>query len=303
MKPLSRTSMISTSCALVCGVLVTGMFATSANAFQRTLTCIPGGSINACGAGEEPRPLYWPTSCVTYHIHDGGTVQTDNERAYSAIRASFEAWNEVDCSYQEIEFGGYTNEDRVGYNPNSNNANIVVFRDTGWTHSSGILALTSVTFKASSGEIFDADIEMNSAEYRFTTTDNDLQVLIDVQNTITHEAGHFVGLDHSAEPESTMYATAPLKETRKRSLHEDDIEGYCEIYPVAANPTRNGCWGAPVGYFEKPLYGPGDDTPVEEESPACACSTPARSTSKTPWGLAVLGALVVFGSVLVRRSR
>lgn len=282
-------------------ILVTLAIATPATAYVRTTTCIPGGGINGCADGETPKPLYWPSSCVTFHINEDGTSRTNPERTFAALRTSFEAWNEVECSFIDLEFGGYTNETRVGYNPDSNNANITVFRDDDWEHSRGILALTSVTFKGSTGEIFDADIEFNSQAYNFTTTDNDLQVLIDVQNTATHEVGHFIGLDHSGVAESTMYATAPLKETKKRTLHQDDIDGLCEIYPLADAPANTGCWGAPVGFFERPLYGPGDDTPASNPPETCGCTTPARS-SAMPWTLALLVAGLAIAVVQRRRQ-
>jgi len=294
---MKQTSRVALG-ALVAAVVVAAAPAT-ASAFIRTTTCIPGASINGCATNETPLPLYWPSSCVTYHINEAGTTRTNLERTFGALRTSFDAWNAVDCSFVELEFGGYTNEDRVGFNPNADNANIVVFRDTNWEHSRGILALTSVTFKGSTGEIFDADIEFNSQAYNFTTTDNDLQVEIDIQNTATHEVGHFIGLDHSQEPESTMFATAPLKETKKRSLHQDDIAGVCDIYPIADVPAGGSCWGAPIGFFERPLYGPGDDTPVMEDPGPCGCSTPGSSPG-VPW-LGALGVLGVLGLGLWRR--
>ena len=50
-------------------------------------------------------------------------------------------------------------------------------------------------------------------------------VSIDVQNTITHEAGHTLGLDHSADPSATMAASAPAGETSKRVLQPDEVAG------------------------------------------------------------------------------
>jgi hypothetical protein len=72
---------------------------------------------------------------------------------------------------------------------------------------------------------------------------------MDLQNTVTHEAGHFIGLAHPCEitqaaasangvpvcsggamSSTTMYPSAPLCETRKQSLDADDIDGVCAIY-------------------------------------------------------------------------
>jgi hypothetical protein len=62
-------------------------------------------------------------------------------------------------------------------------------------------------------------------------------VRMDVQNTVTHETGHSLGLDQSPDPNATMYASAPFGETSKRALGSDDIQGICAIYPRGANPV------------------------------------------------------------------
>lgn len=260
-------------------------------AFERTMTCTSSGA-NACEAGEVPQPVFWPVGCVTYHINQVGTDDTDNERAFDALEASFATWNEPDCSYLTLINGGFTTEDRVGYNPYTGpegNANVLVFRNTTWEHGAGIVALTSVTYSPANGEIADADIEFNGEDYRFTTTDDPRRVLIDIANTTTHEAGHFLGLDHSAVPEATMFATAPSGETDKRSLHQDDIDGLCAIYPKQQDPGSNACLGAAPGFFDRPELGPNDGPPPAQALGSCACATPQ------PARLGVLGALLVLG--------
>ena len=57
---------------------------------------------------------------------------------------------------------------------------------------------------------------------------------------MTHEVGHYLGLDHSQIQEATMYRSARLGETKKRSLEQDDIDGVCSIYPVSESPLECG---------------------------------------------------------------
>ena len=52
----------------------------------------------------------------------------------------------------------------------------------------------------------------------------------DLQNTLTHELGHALGLDHSSIPQATMAASSTQGETSKRALHQDDKEGHSYIY-------------------------------------------------------------------------
>jgi hypothetical protein len=56
-------------------------------------------------------------------------------------------------------------------------------------------------------------------------------VATDVQNTLTHELGHALGLAHAPSQFSTMYATSQPGETSKRVLDSGSQEFLCEAYP------------------------------------------------------------------------
>lgn len=134
-----------------------------------------------------------------------------------------------------------------------------------WQHVDDIIALTTMTFDTGTGEVFDADTEFNAAlnpatnqpYYHFTdlpglacgtpATEGCVPacanptdptetgcVATDVQNTATHEFGHFIGLAHPPDMAATMYAYAPPGQTSKRVLNQDDINGLCDIYPIGS---------------------------------------------------------------------
>src|SRR5262249_13561011 len=87
-----------------------------------------------------------------------------------------------------------------------------------WHSATGTLAITTTTCNSRTGRLYDADLEMNAAAHRFTTVDgppctSEVQpecAARDIQNTVTHEFGHSLGLAHSPDPRSTMYAGAEL---------------------------------------------------------------------------------------------
>ena len=57
---------------------------------------------------------------------------------------------------------------------------------------------------------------------------------LDVQNTVTHELGHWLVLGDlygGADTEKTMYGYTAYGETKKRSLESDDVNGINAIYP------------------------------------------------------------------------
>jgi hypothetical protein len=136
-------------------------------------------------------------------------------------------------------------------------------------HGDGVIATTTTTANRLTGQILDTDIELNDApsstgsKFTFTTVDGlpctspteTGCVRIDVQNTVTHEAGHTLGLDHSTDPNATMYASAPPGDLSKRDLAADDIAGICAIYPrgaatvtcLAQNTSGSGCSQAQNG--------------------------------------------------------
>jgi MYXO-CTERM domain-containing protein len=166
-----------------------------------------------------------------------------------------------------------------------------------WDHGDGVIATTTTTSNRFTGQINDTDIEINDSvpssgtKFIFTAVDgapcidpNQTGcVRMDVQNTITHEAGHSLGLDHTTDPNATMYATAPQGETSKRVLGSDDIQAICTIYPLG-KPTVTG------------NLDPISLTPIRSSNGGCGCSQ-----AQTGPG-AVLGALAFFLQIR-RRSR
>lgn len=158
----------------------------------------------------------------------------------------------------------------------SDNTNSIVVLDD-WPYAEGTLAVTLVTLNARTNELLDADIAFNADEHHFKVLpegarrDDDFD---DVQNTITHELGHVLGLMHNnTAPDLVMYPSAAPGELTKRQLKQDDRDGLLSLYGVATE--------APV--------------PAVVTPPAMGCSS--TSTAST-WALCF--ALV---TLLLRRRR
>ncbi|MGC4117830.1 MAG: matrixin family metalloprotease [Myxococcales bacterium] len=218
--------------------------------------------------------LFWCTRQPSFVVNEKGSQDAGAQASIEAVRRSFQTWTQTGCSDLAILDEGTTRQTDVGFDSGaSDNQNLVVWREVDcasvvpagasclddggcnnqygcWDHEPETIAITTTSFDNDTGEILDADIELNGAGFVFTTVDspqcsgparpgaNDC-VSTDIQNTVTHEAGHFLGLDHAPDRSSTMFASEAEGETLKRTLSDDDVQGVCAIYPtgIAASPS------------------------------------------------------------------
>jgi hypothetical protein len=149
--------------------------------------------------------------------------------------ASFLAWADLECATGFATLAISKLADvachAAEYNKDGSNANVVMFQDNRWNYTGefNTLAKTTVTYDNDTGEILDADIELNHAFNEFTTTDDN--VVYDLQSILTHEIGHFIGIDHSPDFYATMTPGYDQGSIELRSLETDDIDAVCAIYP------------------------------------------------------------------------
>lgn len=216
---ISMRSMNRLSAALI---IAASLFPSPAYAFVRE---------KAQGSG---KGLYWPEVPVHFRINAAcAGADTGKGACIEAVKSSFEEWSTPDCTFLTFAYDGDTSNKAVGYDPSSGavNDNLIIWQFYDWAYESSGIALTTTTYKVETGEIVDADMELNGRDFRFAILDKTDPMFTDIANTVTHEAGHFVGLDHASDPHTTMYPAAPYGEISKRQLAQDDIDGICEIYP------------------------------------------------------------------------
>lgn len=118
--------------------------------------------------------------------------------------------------------------------------------------SSLVVALTVLTYDRNSGDIRDADVLLDDWGHDFCVAPDCAAAQYDLQSTLTHEFGHVLGLDHSTEPEATLFAGADPKESKKRTLDSDDTVGVCTAYRTTCKactdtPARSGCQAGSLG--------------------------------------------------------
>ncbi|MEM1348707.1 MAG: matrixin family metalloprotease [Myxococcota bacterium] len=223
--------------------------AQDAAAFNQTQTCNINGGILACDEDETPKGVRWPTRSVDYLLHEDGSKDYPSssgqlpEALIDAVTQSFEAWSTLPCTDFELVYTGTTSSRQIGFSRDlgSHNLNVVVWQSQ-WprVYSRSAYALTSVTYDTKTGLIADADIEVNDDSWNYSIGPSDPE-RVDIQNMMTHEVGHFIGLDHNSDSTTAMFPLSNLGEISKRDLAQSDIDGMCTIYPPLEESVDGGC--------------------------------------------------------------
>jgi len=166
--------------------------------------------------------LAWAQMPIQWELDTQDAPDHLNEATqHATITAAFDTWTEVSGS--QVSFEDVTYDANVNEN--------VIYWEQNWTANPEMLALTS-TISTTNGTIVGFKIALNAQHPHWTVDSNDG---MDLQNTLTHEIGHVLGLDHNEHTaEATMYASAKEGERAKRDLHWDDKEGIRYLYPERA---------------------------------------------------------------------
>jgi hypothetical protein len=192
--------------------------------------------------------LHWGNMPVEYYVTNAGSLPAG---FLDAVQASFTAWDSASGPYAVSYMGPTTVlpdtevwDDAIGkYIPDM--VNVVGWKDLG---DSDAIGVTYYWYNTYTKELVDVDtaLNSNSAYYwwqNLIVGDPDTAVWmedksdvydVDVQNIMTHEAGHWLLLgDLYQKPagNQTMYGISAEFELKKRSLESGDEAGIQVIYP------------------------------------------------------------------------
>lgn len=210
--------------------------------------------------------LVWPLSQaqtgISFRVDAGSFPFTEGEVA-RVVRESFDVWQAVETA--SIRF---TNQGNGTFRARASDGRNVILYDSDGSEmdipdGSGVLAFTRVNWNAG-GEITDADIVFNgTGSFNFTTSGTSARNTVDFQSVLTHEVGHFLGLNHatlegSAAVRPTMY---PFFFGGERTLEPDDAAGVSALYPIqrlttgsisgrVTYPDGRGVFGASVVAYQ-----------------------------------------------------
>jgi hypothetical protein len=266
--------------------------------------CVPATGTD-CG-----NVLFWANPCVGFSVQKDGSKKLGITAAETEqiVKKAFDNWLSAECT------GGGTPRmtvtmfaqavcNKQEYNSAACNDNIIMYDDDVWPYegSANVLALTTVTYAKPSGEIYDADMELNSHDNHFTTGDTGVE--FDLPSIVQHETGHFLGLAHSQDPQAVMFPSYNPGTTSLRTLTADDVAGLCAVYPPGDIPS--GCDPTPRHGFS--LY-------CHDNQPDCTgggtesggtngCCSVAPGGDAPGRGIAALAAGIGVALLSARRAR
>jgi len=185
------------------------------------------GSVNRARWDFSDFPVQWNFNPAAASNVSGGAAAQD------VVSAAFASWATSPNAAISISRGADTQTS----GPAFDGVNLICFTCVTDFSSDGTLAVTFTTTANGAGaddqrggksrfagQILDADILFNPA-VKFTTDGSGGS---DLQTVVTHEIGHFLGLDHSAVVRAMMFPFAPPLE---RTLSYDDVAAIASLYP------------------------------------------------------------------------
>ncbi len=201
------------------GMTVSAMLLPSAPAEAYTLKATPSGT-----------KVYWASPMVEFTALPSGGHAKD-ELLASALAGAAEAWGGTSAlAVVGVPSGGHP----------------VRWSGAEWQHDPEELAIAFVRYEVSSGHIQSAEIVINEplVEWRGLAVPPDHASGFDLQNTLTHELGHALGIGHSETREAIMYATVEANTPSSHVLFDDDIAAVLDLYGSPADALAADQYGA-----------------------------------------------------------
>ena len=184
-----------------------------------TLYVIPPEDNSADNPDYALLPFSWYTT-AKYWINPSNQYRFSTSAVVAALTASADAWDAA-TNAQVFSYQGTTKRSAGRFD----GYNIVAW---GAYRSSGVIAVTYIWY--SSDRIIESDTIMNT---RFKWSLSGEPRKMDVQNIMTHEFGHWCGLNdlyNNKDYWLTMYGYANYGETYKQTLGLGDISGLQAVY-------------------------------------------------------------------------
>lgn len=259
--------------------LFTLLWTSSSQAYCRTHAC--DEKLQSCprdvhGCVTVEKPIYWAGGEAELWVDQAGSPlwNLSAEEVLATLRVALGHWTSVICPDGKPPQLSITLPGILPSSEDDAEISVVRFLDEDSSYQQQVIAMTQVKYFPRSGEFSAADIEVNSEHHSFVLRPQ-LEEDIDLEAALTHELGHFLGLDHSDVPGATMQPEAMgLGGIDLRTLEPDDVAGLCAIYGEGNLPE-------PAAPESSPAHG------------GCSVAPGSDTHAATPWAVLVFGLLVL----------
>lgn len=168
------------------------------------------------------KTLHWIDPDIDWQLNPESFTDMDSQGVSDAADRAFATWNQVNKSAINFVRGDDTSE--ADYSRSSH----IVYQDPDnssgfFPNGSGTVAITPIIYSTADGRMIDVDIIFNGKDFDFALHANSNG--FDLQDVMTHEIGHMIGLDHSPHHGSSMWPYVAPGQWLHRSLTQDDISG------------------------------------------------------------------------------
>ncbi len=250
------------------------LFVLPAHAYVRTTT-------------ETGKQMYWRSPCISVSaLTASPPANLIAGQMQHAVQGAADAWNTATmgpegasrCTALAINVTSRDDAEALVefHSKPADRKNLIMFRHKTWCreprdvgepcYDNNALAITSVFADKKTGQIYEADMEINAVIYSWADVVQGGKPAVnaqDLQNALTHEMGHLIGLDHTcslagnrpgvldhagqpipdcvkavgAVRETTMFAAVIRGDTTRRTLAPDDSLAVCSVYAPTAEPV------------------------------------------------------------------
>ena len=206
----------------------------------------------------------WSRTPVRWFVTERGVPGVTASDFQGALTRAFATWQAVPSADVEVQFAGFTSA-----RPSDDDSmNVLGFQDR--PELERVLGQTEFTIDRRTGDIVESDIFFN-ATFDWAVATPGVTGRFDVESVGLHEAGHFLGLGHSALGETELLSTGRRRvissgavmfpiafgtaNTADRELQPDDIAGISDIYPASTHRANSGAARGVVTLNGRPVLG------------------------------------------------
>jgi len=170
----------------------------------------------------------WGTAQVPYYINPANGDGIPESDVIRDIQAAAAGWTAQSNAAISLYYMGGTS----GSTASMNGRNEVFFRN-----ASKDAAAATTYWWSNNNRMTEADVVIWDATYSFVPSNAACSGGLYVEDVMTHEFGHALGLAHSSVASATMYPVISYCSAAMRSLDVDDLAGIEKLYPAAGVNT------------------------------------------------------------------